>query len=347
MNIDNFPNLKDYLEQAVGPLPTNSFLRNALDYLFQDYPHLQTIQEDVYSIIKLFLSETKHPDVNQFQDISLHFDSVSGDKVPVKKLPSDISPIDDSPDLLDSDKPLDLTYTHNDDTFYTTDSHDLADQLDKVQSVYCTSSCPSFDKGLKYKPQIPPYPTERTSPQVESGVETKECIHHDEGDTPIMEDADHPLRVSTPIDTTCKNHLSEKLREIIFHTPALHIPPVDLMVAPGQVQNIQRANQRLAAMAQNQNRGRGHNAGLQGADPALIQILQRMEDRDNNRDLSRKKLLMFPKDMFNGNTKGLAKSYWLEFKIYLDYQQQQGFIDPMNQNSFAEIKQKVSNDSKQ
>ena len=61
-------------------------------------------------------------------------------------------------------------------------------------------------------------------------------------------------------------------------------------------------------MAQNQNRGRGHNAALQGADPALIQILQRMEDRDNNRDLSRKKLLMFPKNMFNGNTKGLQGS---------------------------------------
>ena len=26
LNIDNFPNLKDYLEQAVGPLPTDSFL---------------------------------------------------------------------------------------------------------------------------------------------------------------------------------------------------------------------------------------------------------------------------------------------------------------------------------
>ena len=138
LNVDNFPNLKDYLEQAVGPLPTDSFLRIALDYLFQDYPHLQTIQEDVYSIIKLFLSETKHPDINQFQDISLHFDSILGDTALVKALPSDISHKDDSPVLLDSDKPLDLTYTHNDDTFYTTDSRELADQLNKVQSVYRT-----------------------------------------------------------------------------------------------------------------------------------------------------------------------------------------------------------------
>ena len=134
-----------------------------MDYLFQDYPHLQSIQEDVYSIIKLFLSETKHPDVNQFQDISLQFDSVSGDKALVKELLDDKSHIDNSPDLLDSDQPLDLTYTCNDDTFYTTNGHDLADQLGRVQSVYHTSSCPSLDKGLEYKPQIPPYPTEGES----------------------------------------------------------------------------------------------------------------------------------------------------------------------------------------
>ena len=211
LNIDNFLNLKDYLEQAVGPLPTDSFLRNALDYLFQDYPHLQTIQENVYSIIKLFLSETKHPDVNQFQDISLQFDSVSGDKVPVKELLSHKTHIDDSPDLLDSDQPLDLTYTHNDDTFYTMDSHDLADQLGRVQSVYCTSSCPSLDKGMKYKPQVPPYPTEGVSQKVTSEGETTECIHHDKGDPLKPEDTDNPPRVSTPIETTCKNPLSERL----------------------------------------------------------------------------------------------------------------------------------------
>ena len=173
-------------------MPTDLFLRNALDYLFQDYPHLQTIQEDVYSIIKLFLSETKHPDVNQFQDISLQLNSISGDKALVKDLPSDKSHIDDSPDLLDSDQPLDLTYIHNDDTFYTTDSHDLADQLGRVQSVYCTSSCPSLDKGLKYKPQIPPYPTESASPKVASEVEITECIHRDKGESLKTEDVDNP-----------------------------------------------------------------------------------------------------------------------------------------------------------
>ena len=67
------------------------------------------------------------------------------------------------------------------------------------------------------------------------------------------------------------------MKEIINHRPTLHIPPVDLMVAPGrQAANAQCGIQRLNAMA-----GRGRNQpqpqALQGADPALVQILQMMQ----------------------------------------------------------------------
>ena len=82
------------------------------------------------------------------------------------------------------------------------------------------------------------------------------------------------------------------MKEIINHRPALHIPPVDLMVAPGgQAANAQRGIHRLNAMA-----GRGRNQpqpqALQGADPTLVQILQMMQNRDANRDNS-------PKTIFN------------------------------------------------
>ena len=51
----------------------------------------------------------------------------------------------------------------------------------------------------------------------------------------------------------------------------LHIPPVHIIAAPGgQAANAQRGI-RLNAMA-----GRGRNPALQGADPALVQILQMM-----------------------------------------------------------------------
>ena len=85
------------------------------------------------------------------------------------------------------------------------------------------------------------------------------------------------------------------MKEIINHWPALHIPPVDLTVAPGRrAVNVQLGRQRVNAMA-----GRGQNPlqskPLQGADPALVQILQMMQNRDANRDNSRKQFLMFPR----------------------------------------------------
>ena len=99
---------------------------------------------------------------------------------------------------------------------------------------------------------------------------------------------------------------------------ALHIPPVDIIVAPGrQGGNTQRGLQRVQAMA---GRGRNQNQALQGADPALVQILQMMQNRDANRDNSRKQFLMFPKECFTGQDKKLAKSHWAEFSKYLDYQ---------------------------
>ena len=59
---------------------------------------------------------------------------------------------------------------------------------------------------------------------------------------------------------------------------------------------------------------------LQGADLALVQILQMMQNRDANRDNSRKQFLMFPKESFTGEDKKKAKSHWAEFSKYLDYQ---------------------------
>ena len=66
-------------------------------------------------------------------------------------------------------------------------------------------------------------------------------------------------------------------------------------------------------------RGRNVNQALQGADSALVQILQMMQNRDVNRDNSRKQFLMFPKELFTEQDKKKAKSHWAEFSKYLDY----------------------------
>ena len=144
------------------------------------------------------------------------------------------------------------------------------------------------------------------------------------------------FRTSTP-DPTERRPEKEPIRcllkEIINHRPALHIPPVDIIAAPGgQAANEQRGIQQLNAMA-----GRGRNPALQGADPALVQILQMMQNRDANRDNSRKQFLMFPKESYTGQDKKKAKSHWAEFSKYLDYQDQQGTI-PWDLAHLPEIK---------
>ena len=50
---------------------------------------------------------------------------------------------------------------------------------------------------------------------------------------------------------------------------------------------------------------RNMNRGLRVADPALIEILNRIENKDN----SRKKFLMFPKQAFDGKSKQAAKNH--------------------------------------
>ena len=65
--------------------------------------------------------------------------------------------------------------------------------------------------------------------------------------------------------------------------------------------------------------------------------LQMMQNRDANRDNSRKQFLMFPKDAFTGEDKKKAKSHWAEFSKYLDYQNQQGTI-PQDLAHLPEIK---------
>ena len=84
-------------------------------------------------------------------------------------------------------------------------------------------------------------------------------------------------------------------------------------------------------------RGRNQPQPLQGADPALVQILQMMQNRDANRDNSHKQFLMFPKECFTGQDKKLAKSHWAEFSKYLDYQNQQGTL-PRDLAHLPEIK---------
>ena len=77
------------------------------------------------------------------------------------------------------------------------------------------------------------------------------------------------------------------LKEIINHRPALEVPEVDLVVAPGRQGAGVNANAQLGAARVNAAMaGRGRRQNLPGAVPALVQILQMMQNRDANRDNS-------------------------------------------------------------
>ena len=150
------------------------------------------------------------------------------------------------------------------------------------------------------------------------------------------------FRTSTPEKEDrkpAKEPIRCPLKEIINHRPALEIPEVDIIVAPGgrgAGANVQLGAQRVnAAMAAG--RGRQRVPNLAGADPALVQILTMMQNRDANRDNSRKQLLMFPTEKFTGKEKGKAQGHWAEFSKYLDYQEQLGTIQ-RNPAQFPEIK---------
>ena len=111
------------------------------------------------------------------------------------------------------------------------------------------------------------------------------------------------------------------------------VPAADIIAAPGLQVPI---NNNLACAAHRwQNMARNAQRGLREVDPALIEILNRIENKDN----TRKKFLMFPKQAFDGKSKQAAKNHWLEFQKYITYQQQQELFDPDDNNQFPEVKQ--------
>ena len=80
-NTKGFPNLEKYLYETVGLLPYQSFLRLALDSVFEEFPEISAIQTKIYRMIKCHLSIINHSSITQFDDITLSnhdFDKVAG-----------------------------------------------------------------------------------------------------------------------------------------------------------------------------------------------------------------------------------------------------------------------------
>ena len=293
VDVDCFPALKQYLEEEVGTLPNGSFLRIGLDTLFEENPQIKYLQEFFYAHVKCFLAEINSRDYHQFQDIPDLIDKVSGYLYAADKV--------NLHDTTDFDK-----------TFQSACSK--LGLTNNTKTVHRTTSCPNLlEEGTRL------YTKESTDT----------CLYrHFLNKSPIeILDEENTGGVTPRASTPEKDIIvCNELKEIINHRPAFVVPPVDIIAAPGQRQNqnVQRGLNRVNVMAQ----GRGRNQNpLLGADPALIQILTRMENRDTNRDNARKKFLMFPPGKFDGKDKTQAKAHWLEFEKYLSYHEQYDFVD--------------------
>ena len=313
-DISDFPQLSHYYSQAIGPLPNQEFVCNVLDLVFQKFPHLQTIQEYLYSVIKCFLVGLKHPDWMQFCFID---DNVSDPTLTEDHQRESLNQllVDDQDSLHDKTQDFDCTYV-------TTDSVFLEQRLLQKQAVYRTVSCPDLEKGVRYTPQVL-----KANSTKDLSSESEEILGTELEEGP---------RASTPVETQAHlDKLPKKvtLQELLHQPGGLSVPATDIIAALGlQVpvnNNLAHATHRLQNMAWNAQRG------LRGADLALTEILNRMENKDN----TRKKFLMFPKQAFDGKSKQAAKNHWLEFQKYITYQTQQELLDPDDNNQFPEVKQ--------
>ena len=184
------------------------------------------------------------------------------------------------------------------------------------QNLHRTNSCPDLAQGVSSVPQNSPTKLEldHTPPYSDD----EEFI----GNTKTKQ-----LTASIPIHkgtTTKHKGVIFNINEIIHHPGAFTVPATDIIAASGQ-QGQAQLNRYLTCVRQRlQNMAQPAPPCLQGADPALIAILNRME----NKDSTRKKFIMFPKADFDGSSKQATKSHWLNFQKYIAYQHSQNLLDP-------------------
>ena len=216
-DLKGFPYLADYYKQAIGTLPMQDFLRNILDLVFTDYPHLQPIQEYLYSVIKRFLVGLKHHDWMQFRHVSDRVVDPMITEAHIHELRKQL--IADNPDCKHN-KTLDSDFT-----LVTTDTACIDQRLLQQQTLQRTNSCPDLAQGVTSVSQ--------TSP-------TKHKLDHT---PPYSDDEEYignkkvkQVTVSTPIhkgNTLTHKGVTFNINEIIHHPGAFTVPGTDIIAAPG------------------------------------------------------------------------------------------------------------------
>ena len=247
----------------------------------------------MYSVIKCFLVGLQHHDWMQFHHISDRVVDPTITEEHIHELHVEL--IADNPDCK-------YNKTQDSDcTLLTTDSAYIDQQLLQQQALYRTNSCLDLAQGVNYGPQTSPIK-----------LELDHTPPYSDDEEYISNKKAKQLAASTPIHKGTKpkhKGVTFNINEIINHPGAFTVPATDIITAPslqGQAQlnhYLTHTRQRLQNMAQ------PAPPRLQGADPALIVILNRME----NKDSTHKKFLMFPKADFDHTSKQAEKSHWCKF----------------------------------
>ena len=216
-DLKDFPYLADYYKNAIGILPTQDFLRNVLDVVFNDYPHLQPIQEYLYSVIKRFLVGLHHHDWMQFNHIS---DRVVDPTITEENIHEPhIKLIADNQDC-EHNKTQDFACT-----LVTTDRACIDQRLLHEQAASRTNSCPDLTQGVKS--------TQKAS-HSKSALDRTPPYSDDE--EYIKSNKSKQVTASTPIED-CKKGKNYRgpfnLKEIINHPGAFTVPATNIIAAPG------------------------------------------------------------------------------------------------------------------
>ena len=182
-------------------------------------------------------------------------------------------------------------------TLVTTDSACIDQRLLQQQTLYRTNSCPDLAQGVSNVPQ--------TSP---TKLELDHTPPYSDDEEYIGNKKAKQLKASTPIHKGTKSKhkgVTFNINKIINHPGAFTVPATNIIAAPSLQGQAQLNHYLTCTQRRIQNMAQPAPPRLQGTDPALIAILNRME----NKDSTHKKFLMFPKADFDGTSKQAAKSH--------------------------------------
>ena len=335
-NIDlhGFPSLHAYITNAVGVSPGGDSARFAVESFLSAFPQLSLVAPLILHTVKYGLTAISDPRAVEFCDVQGTIDEVLQETLQSGALTDNDRDSGDSSD--DSDETSDSGQSDQTSPKIVNtqdppvEDNSLQKAVTQLQAQSTTGACLQSETHNSLDIQLANTCDSLNSHirQIDTSLEHIEHIFDPipvtTGTKPSPLEPVTAAALSKNKETLCDTNDTPQnrsvLHEIIHHPQGFQPPPTDITIAAGaRVGPNPPVN-----MAQNR---RNAQAQLQGADPALVNILNQLVANDARRDVSSKKFLMFPKSSFTGEDNSLARTHWTDFVKYIDYQHSQNLID--------------------